>query len=79
MTTFATTAARRWASALLSPSSTNWSRDAVGMGQLGGRAERILRVRPPPGMNGISDSGVPLETCCETGDEYEGIGSTDKL
>jgi len=47
----ATTAAKRAASALLSPSRANWSSAAVG-GHAAGTAARRRRVSPPPGIKG---------------------------
>ena len=37
--------------------------------------ERIRRVRPPPGMNGIGPSLCEAPGNWETGDEYSRMGS----
>lgn len=58
---FVATDVRYPASGLLSPSMTNWRTEAVGMGQSVGMDNKSRRVRPPPGMKGISESGV--EAC----------------
>jgi len=77
--TFATTTANRFASALLSPSTTNCKRFAVGIDHAEGREERKRRVRPPPGMKGIEPSFALACGRCETGDVYFGIGNLLRL
>lgn len=66
--TLATTAASRDASTVLSPSRTNWSRDATGTDQFDGRLVMMRRVKPPPGMKGIGLSGLSASGYCETGE-----------
>ena len=39
--------------------------------------ERIRRVRPPPGMNGIGPSSCEAPGYWANGDEYSGMGSWD--
>lgn len=58
----ATMPAKSSASARLSPSSTNWRTQAVGMDHEGGSEESSRRVMPPPGMKGTSDCGCELGT-----------------
>lgn len=78
--TFTTTEASSAASTRLSPSRTNCSRHAVGILQPVGIEDKILLVKPPPGMNGIS--GLLFDDCCGcccTGELYVGIGSERRL
>lgn len=73
--TLVTTIANRFASALLSPSTTNCSKDAVGIVHMVGREDKKRRVRPPPGMKGIRLSFALACGHCKTGELYSGIGS----
>lgn len=49
----------------------------MGVDHVSGRAERIRRVKPPPGMNGMGaeEPSKPTSGLWSTGDVYTGIDS----